>query len=86
MKIVFGEDDITCFEIKIKIAVEMSASVKYNLNISIKIELHCNSIFFGHICGLYLAHTTELINRPGVARAVLQLDGVGPVDNRPSTN
>ena len=26
-------------------------------------------------------------NRPtGVARAVLQIDGVGPVDNRPSTD
>ena len=28
----------------------------------------------------------HLINRPGVARAVLQLDGVGPVDKRPYTD
>ena len=27
---------------------------------------------------------SRLVNRPGVAGAVLQLDGVGPVDNRPS--
>ena len=27
-----------------------------------------------------------IFNRPGVAGAVLQLDGVGPVDNRPSTD
>ena len=60
----------------------MSASVEYHFNISIKIELHCNCIFFGHSCGLYLAHTTALINRPGAGATRRG----GPVDNRPSTN
>ena len=31
-----------------------------------------------------LGNSREIINRPGVAGAVLQLDGVGPVDNKPS--
>ena len=44
-------------------------------------NLHMLYLRFPNLQMLYL-----ILNRPGVAGAVLQLDGVGPVDNRPSTD
>ena len=43
-------------------------------------------IYFYMVSDFYLNLLFLIFNRTGVGGAVLQLDGVGPIENRPSTN